>query len=356
MNRGRTGARAGGGLATCHPMAMASTSSAGTALLLVNLGTPDAPTAAAVRRYLAEFLSDRRVVQLPRVLWWPLLYGLVLPLRSARVARKYAEAWLPGGSPLAVHTAELAEAVQARMPGVPVAHAMRYGSPAFADVLNQLHAGGATKVLVLPLYPQYSTTTTASVGDVVELARAAGHRDGAVPACTIGMVAEYHLDARWVQAVADSIRAHWNAHGRGERLLLSFHGIPQRLVDAGDPYEAQCRASAAAIADALGLAKDDWMPCFQSRFGRERWLQPYTSDTLEALAKAGIARVDVVCPGFAVDCLETLEEIAIENAELFREAGGEALRYIPCLNATPAHADALAGIASDALAPGGHPT
>ena len=321
--------------------------SAGTALLLVNLGTPDAPTAAAVRRYLAEFLSDHRVVQLPRILWWPLLHGLVLPLRSARVARKYAEAWLPGGSPLAVHTAGLADAVQARMPGVRVAHAMRYGSPAFGDVLARLRAGGASKVLELPLYPQYSTTTPASVGDVVELARA-GEGTAA-----IGMVADYHLDPRWVAAVAQSIRDHWGAHGRGDRLLMSFHGIPQRLVDAGDPYAAQCRASAEAIAHALGLGEDAWMLAFQSRFGRERWLQPYTSDTLQALAKDGVGQVDVVCPGFAVDCLETLEEIAIENAALFREAGGQALRYIPCLNATAAHADALAGIASDALA--GHP-
>ena len=328
---------------------MAAPSPAGTALLLVNLGTPDAPTPAAVRRYLAEFLSDRRVVQLPRVLWWPLLHGLVLPLRSARVARKYAEAWLPGGSPLAVHTAALAAAVQARMPGVRVAHAMRYGSPAFGAVLESLRRQGATRVLVLPLYPQYSTTTTASVGDVVEAARVAADPAGA-PAATIGMVADYHLDPRWVGAVATSIRECWQAHGRGERLLLSFHGIPQRLVDAGDPYEAQCRASAAAIARALGLGDDDWLLAFQSRFGRERWLQPYTSDTLQALAKAGVARVDVACPGFAVDCLETLEEIAIENAALFREAGGGALRYIPCLNATPAHADAIAAIAGDALA------
>lgn len=327
-------------------MGMAPPPPSGTALLLVNLGTPDAPTAAAVRRYLAEFLSDRRVVQLPRILWWPLLHGLVLPLRSARVARKYAEAWLPGGSPLAVHTAGLAAAVQARMPGIRVAHAMRYGSPAFADVLAGLRADGATRVLVLPLYPQYSTTTTASVGDVVELARvrAAGSGDA-----TIGMVADYHLDPRWVAAVARSIRDHWDAHGRGDRLLMSFHGIPQRLVDAGDPYEAQCRASAAAIAAALGLDGGDWMLAFQSRFGRERWLQPYTSDTLQALAQGGVGQVDVVCPGFAVDCLETLEEIAIENADLFRASGGQALRYIPCLNATAAHAEALAGIATDAL-------
>lgn len=322
-------------------MQMSDTPSADTAVLLVNLGTPSAPTPGAIRRYLAEFLSDRRVVQLPRVLWWPLLHGLVLPLRSARVARKYAQVWMPGGSPLAVHTEALAEAVQARLPGLRVAFAMRYGTPAFADVLAGLRAEGVGRVLVLPLYPQYSTTTTASVGDLVEAARAGGS--------AIGMVADYHLDPRWVAAVAGSIRAHWARQGRVDRLLFSFHGIPERLVAAGDPYAVQCEASAAAIAEALELAADDWMLTYQSRFGRERWLQPYTSDMLRALAGQGVARVDVVCPGFAVDCLETLEEIAVENAEVFREAGGAELRYIPCLNASAAHAHALAGIAADAL-------
>ena len=321
---------------------MAATPPADTALLLVNLGTPGAPTAAAVRRYLAEFLSDRRVVQLPRLLWWPLLHGLVLPLRSARVARKYAQVWLPGGSPLAVHTAALAREVQARLPGVRVAHAMRYGTPAFAAVLTRLRDAGATRILVLPLYPQYSTTTTASVGDLVEVARKRG--------ADIGMVADYHLDPRWVDAVAGSIRAHRQATGDRAHLVLSFHGIPARLAAAGDPYPVQCAASAAAIASALRLRVGEWTLAYQSRFGRERWLEPYTSDVLASLARRGTAVVDVACPGFAVDCLETLEEIAVENAATFRAAGGQALRYVPCLNAAPAHADALAGIARDALA------
>ena len=327
-------------------MGMPAIDTADTAVLLVNLGTPSAPTPGAVRRYLAEFLSDRRVVQLPRLLWWPLLYGVVLPLRAGRVARKYAQAWLPGGSPLAVHTAALAEAVQARLPGLRVDYAMRYGTPAFADVLARLRAGGAARVLVLPLYPQYSTTTTASVGDLVEAEQVASARTGGT---AIGMVADYHIDPRWVAAVAGSIRAHWQAHGRGDRLLFSFHGIPERLVVAGDPYAAQCQASAAAIAEALDLPATGWQLTYQSRFGRERWLQPYTSDVLRALAREGAGQVDVVCPGFAVDCLETLEEIAVENAALFREAGGASLRYIPCLNATQAHAHAIAGIAADAL-------
>lgn len=306
------------------------------ALVLVNLGTPAAPTAAAVRRYLAQFLHDHRVVQLTRWLWCPLLHFIILPLRSPKVAHKYAQVWMPGGSPLAVHTAALAEAVAARLPDHRVVHAMRYGEPSVASVLAGLRADGVRRVRVLPLYPQYSTTTTASVADAV--AAAAG-------GLQIELLQDYHADAGWAAAVAGSIRAHWDAHGRGERLLLSFHGIPQRLVDGGDPYADQCEASTRAIAGALGLPREELLLTFQSRFGRERWLQPYTQPTLEALARDGVRRVDVVCPGFAVDCLETLEEISVENDAAFRAAGGEALRYIPCLNASAAHADALAALA-----------
>ncbi|WP_407353251.1 ferrochelatase [Luteimonas sp. R10] len=328
--------------ASVHPSRADAAAAAGPAeaVLLVNLGTPAAPTAAAVRRYLAEFLSDRRVVSLPRWLWWPLLHGVVLPLRAPRVARLYADIWMEDGSPLAVHTARLAQAVQRRLPELRVAHAMRYGEPALAAALRALRDAGARRILVLPLYPQYSTTTTASVADV------AGRVDGV----DVRVVPDYHDDAGWVSAVADSVRAHWNAHGRGERLLFSFHGIPQRLVDAGDPYQAQSCASVAAIAAALGLCEKDWLLTFQSRFGREPWLQPYTDQALRALADAGVKRVDVVCPGFAVDCLETLEEIAQQNAELFRAHGGEALRYVPCLNDAPEHAEALAALARRTLA------
>lgn len=306
------------------------------ALVLVNLGTPAAPTAPAVRRYLAQFLHDHRVVQLTRWLWCPLLHFIILPLRSPKVARKYAQIWMAGGSPLAVHTAALADAVGARLPGWRVAHAMRYGEPSVASVFDGLRAAGVRRVRVLPLYPQYSTTTTASVADAVAAA-AAGLQ--------VEVLHDYHVDAGWAAAVAGSIRAHWDAHGRGERVLLSFHGIPRRLVDGGDPYADQCEASARAIAVALGIPRDGLLLTFQSRFGRERWLEPYTQPTLEALARAGVRRVDVVCPGFAVDCLETLEEISVENADAFRAAGGEALRYIPCLNAGAAHADALAALA-----------
>ena len=306
------------------------------ALVLVNLGTPAAPTPSAVRRYLSQFLHDHRVVQLTRWLWCPLLHFVILPLRSPKVARKYAQIWMPGGSPLAVHTAALAEAVARRLPGWRVAHAMRYGQPSVQAVFDGLHAEGVRKIRVLPLYPQYSTTTTASVADAVA---------AAANGLQVEVLRDYHVDAGWAAAVAASIRAHWDAEGRGERVLLSFHGIPRRLVDGGDPYAAQCEASTRAIAQALGVPREDLLLTFQSRFGRERWLEPYTQPTLEALAREGVRRVDVACPGFAVDCLETLEEIAVENAVAFRGAGGEALRYIPCLNAEPAHADALAALA-----------
>lgn len=306
------------------------------ALVLVNLGTPAAPTPSAVRRYLSQFLHDHRVVQLTRWLWCPLLHFVILPLRSPKVARKYAQIWMPGGSPLAVHTAALADAVARRLPGWRVAHAMRYGQPSVQAVFDGLRAEGVRKIRVLPLYPQYSTTTTASVADAVA---------AAANGLQVEVLRDYHVDAGWAAAVAASIRAHWDAEGRGERLLLSFHGIPRRLVDGGDPYAAQCEASTRAIAQALGVPREDLLLTFQSRFGRERWLEPYTQPTLEALAREGVRRVDVACPGFAVDCLETLEEIAVENAVAFRGAGGEALRYIPCLNAEPAHADALAALA-----------
>ena len=312
--------------------------SAATAVVVVNLGTPEAPTAPAVRRYLAEFLSDRRVVSLPPLLWQPLLRGVILPLRAPKVAPKYASVWLEGGSPLAVYTRQLAAAMQQELPDLQVLDAMRYGEPSLARLLQRLRDEGLQRVLVLPLYPQYSTTTTASVGDVV--ARADG--------LALRMVDEYHLDDGWVAAVAQSVRDHRAANGAGEHLLFSFHGLPQRVADAGDPYPRQCEASARAIAAALGLPDDAWTLAYQSRFGRERWLEPATDTTLEALAARGIRTVDVIAPGFAADCLETLEEVSIMLAEQFAERGGT-LRYIPCLNDSPAHARALAAVARRAL-------
>ncbi len=309
------------------------------AVLMVNLGTPDAPTPAAVRRYLAEFLHDHRVVDLSRWLWCPILHGAILPLRSPRVARNYAKVWIAGrGSPLRVHSQDLADALQARLPGMRVRMAMRYGNPHLRDVLRGLRDEGLQKVLVLPLYPQYSATTTASVFDAL-----AGELTRWNDLPEMRVVRDYHRDEGWLAALAAKIRA-LRSDAPGERLLLSFHGIPERYVRNGDPYPRECEASAAALAQRLGLAADQWQLSYQSRFGREPWLGPATCDVLRDWARQGIARVDVACPGFAVDCLETLEEIAMENADVFVRNGGKALRYLPALNADAAHADALAAL------------
>jgi ferrochelatase len=324
---------------TAGDNAPTSRGTATTALVLVNLGTPDAPTAGAVRRYLREFLSDRRVVDLPRWLWGPLLNLVILPLRSSRVAKKYASVWMRDGSPLAVYTRRLAEAVQRECPQLRVVSAMRYGTPPLLETLQQLHAQGVRRALVLPLYPQYSTTTTASVGDVL----------AEVPELQTQLIDDYHLDAGWVAAVAESIRTFRAEYGNAAHLLFSFHGLPQRLADHGDPYPKQCEAGARAIASALGLRDEAWTLAYQSRFGREKWLEPATADTLTALAARDIRSFDVVAPGFAVDCLETLEEVAQMLKADFKARGGE-LRYIPCLNDSAAHARALAVIARSALA------
>jgi ferrochelatase len=311
-----------------------------TALLLVNLGTPDAPTAGAVRRYLGEFLHDYRVVDTTRWLWCPILHGVILPLRSAKVAEKYASIWTAKGSPLRALSAELADALQAQLPEFEVRLAMRYGAPAVSSVLRELHDKGMQRLLVLPLYPQYSATTVASVHDAVMAELSSWRR---MP--ELRLINDYHLDEGWLDALASSVENHWDLHGRGEKLLISFHGIPQRYGEAGDPYENQCATGARALAQRLNLSEDHWLMTFQSRFGREPWLLPYTDRRLEVLAQQGVKTVDMICPGFAVDCLETLEENAVTNAELFKAAGGEELRYIPALNATPGHVAALAALA-----------
>jgi ferrochelatase len=317
-------------------------------LLLVNLGTPAAPTPRAIRAYLAQFLHDRRVVEITRWLWCPILHFFVLPLRAPKLAKKYAAIWLPGGSPLLVHSRALAEAVQAQLPEAEVRLAMRYGEPSIDTQLREALLRGSEHVAVLPLYPQYSASTTATVHDAVGAQLSLRRRRPG-----LSMLADYHLDAGWLDALADSVRAHWAAKGRGAKLLLSFHGLPKAQDEAGDPYARQCQASARALATRLGLGEEEWMLTFQSRFGRAQWLQPYTDVSLRALAAAGVRQVDVLCPGFAVDCLETLEEIAVENAAAFRAAGGEALNYIPALNAGAAHARALAAIARRELLPAG---
>ena len=316
------------------------------AVVVTNLGTPDAPTAKAVRRYLAEFLHDHRVIQLSRWIWCPLLHFVILPLRGPKAARKYASVWLPEGSPLAVYTQRLAAAMQARLPAWRVVPAMRYGQPALQDELHRLREAGFQRVVVLPLYPQYSTTTTASIRDVVDRALESGREADAM---TVTMIDDYSVDAGWVAAVADSIRNWRQQHGSGQHLLFSCHGLPQRIADGGDPYPQRCEASVGAITAALGLGAGEWSLTYQSRFGKERWLQPSTDTTLQQLGERGMRQVDVVCPGFAVDCLETLEEVAMQFAEGFAEHGGE-LRYIPCLNDSPAHAEALAALAQRAEA------
>lgn len=314
------------------------------ALLLLNLGTPDAPNASALRRYLAEFLSDPRVIDLPRAVWLPVLYGAILPLRAGRSAAAYRRIWTPEGSPLRVESERLTAAVQdeltARAAPITVKLAMRYGSPSIPSVLRELRGQGLRHVLVLPLYPQFSATSTATALDAV-LAELRTWRW----APELRTIADYHAEPAWLDAVAGSVRRHWRQRERGQRLLFSFHGIPQRYVDAGDPYFKHCQASAHGIAQRLQLGETEWQICFQSRVGRERWLQPYTAELLKALPAQGVTRADVVCPGFAVDCLETLEEIAMQASEAFVEAGGERLSYIPALNSDSAHVTMLTELA-----------
>lgn len=312
-----------------------------TGVLVVNLGTPAAPTTGAVRRYLREFLSDPRMVEVPRWLWWPLLNLVILPLRSPRSARAYAKIWTAQGSPLLLHSQALAQALrtalESALPGrTAVELAMCYGEPAIPAALARLRAAGMRRLLILPLYPQYSATTTASVFDRVS---AALSRWRLLPG--LRFISHYYDEPAYVAALADSVRAHWEAHGRGNHLLLSFHGIPQAYCDDGDVYRCHVLGTARRLREALGLSEADCSLAFQSRVGRQRWLQPYTEPRVRELAAAGVRQLDVICPGFAVDCLETLEEIAVENAHAFQAAGGAALRYIPALNASAAHVQLL---------------
>jgi len=318
-------------------------------VLLANLGTPDAATPAALRRYLAEFLSDPRVVEIPKALWWPILHGVILRTRPAQSAKKYASIWLPEGSPLAVWTDRQAKLLQGylgeRGCQVLVKPAMRYGNPSIALALDAFQAAGVRRVLVLPAYPQYSGATTASTFDAVSNW---AQRTRWVP--EFRFVHQYHDDSAHIAALAASVRAHWQREGRGEMLLMSFHGMPERTLKLGDPYHCQCQKTARLLADELRLAPTDWRISFQSRFGRAKWLGPATDATLKQLAAGGTKRIDVVCPGFAADCLETLEEIAQEGRETFLHAGGQAYHYIPCLNDSPVGMAALAELARRHLA------
>ncbi len=313
-------------------------------VLVCNLGTPEAPTTGAVRRYLAEFLADPRVVERPRWLWLPLLHGIILNLRPRRSAHAYRQIWTDAGSPLMLHsTAQrdgLATRLAARVPGgCVVALGMRYGQPSIVSALRELAQAKARRLLVLPLYPQYSASSTASVLDAVyrELQRWRRMPE-------LRTINDYHAEPDYVAALAASVREHWATQGRGECLLMSFHGLPRAYALAGDPYHDQCRTTGKLLAEALGLAPEEWRLSFQSRFGPEAWLEPYTDRTLAALARDGVRTVDVLCPGFAADCLETLEEIAMQNSARFVGLGGSALRYIPALNARGDHLDMLAGL------------
>ncbi|MEY4560989.1 MAG: hypothetical protein RLZZ618_266 [Pseudomonadota bacterium] len=302
-----------------------------TAILLCNLGTPDAATAPAVRRYLAEFLSDPRVVEIPKFIWWFILNLAILPFRSRRSAEKYATVWLPEGPPLSVWTDRQAKLLAGylgqRGHRVAVRFAMRYGSPAIGQVLSELKAAGAQRILVMPMYPQYCAATTGSVSDAVG---AWARSVRSLP--EFRFVNRYHNDPRYINALAKRIEDHFMTHGRPDKLVMSFHGMPKRTKTLGDPYADECQETARLLAARLSLKPDAWQLTFQSRLGRAEWLQPYTEPTLIALAKAGVKRVDVICPGFTVDNLETLEEINLEGREAFLNAGGAEFHHIPCLN------------------------
>lgn len=310
-----------------------------TGILLVNLGTPDAPTTTAVRRFLKQFLSDPRVVEYPRLLWWLILNGVILRIRPSRSAAAYREIWTDDGSPLLLHSRALADGVRAKLAGRADCHVelgMTYGEPSIASAIDKLQAASARRLLVLPLYPQYSGTTTASVFDAVS-SKMQGMRW--IPEARF--INQYHDEAGYIRALASSIREYWQEQGRGDHLLLSFHGVPRYTLDGGDPYHCHCQKTGRLVAEALELGEDDWTLSFQSRVGREEWLQPYTDATVTELGKKGIGRLDVACPGFAADCLETLEEIAMQNADFFTAAGGKSLHYIPALNARDDHVQFL---------------
>ncbi len=296
-------------------------------VLLANLGTPEAPTPAAVKRYLRQFLSDKRVVDAPRLKWWLILRAIVLPLRSPRVAKLYQSVWTDGGSPLMVYSRSQQQKLQALLPDTPVALGMSYGAPSIQSAVDALLSQGVNHIVVLSLYPQYSCSTVAAVWD--ELARVLAKTRN-VPA--VSFIRDYAQHPDYIAALADSVRRSFAEHGEPDLLLLSYHGIPQRYADEGDDYPQRCRDTTRSLVSALGLPPEKVMMTFQSRFGKEPWLTPYTDETMKMLGEKGVKHIQVMCPGFAADCLETLEEIAIQNREIFEHAGGEKYEYIPALN------------------------
>lgn len=320
-----------------------------TGVLLVNLGTPESPTAAALRPYLRQFLSDPRVVEIPRPIWWLILNGIILTVRPRKSAQKYATVWTSEGSPLKVHTERQTKLLKGYlgMQGhgeLMIDYAMRYGAPSIPDALERMRAAGCARILVIPAYPQYAASTTASVMD--EVARCMlGWRN--LP--EIRFVRDFAAHAGYINALANSVREHWVRNGEPEKLVMSFHGVPRFSLDKGDPYHCECQKTGRLLAEALGLTKDRYLVTFQSRFGKAEWLQPYTQPSLEAMAAKGVRSVDIICPGFVADCLETLEEIAIECREAFLQHGGKRFSFIPCLNERDDWIRSLAQIATEHL-------
>lgn len=314
-------------------------------VLMVNLGTPDAPTAPALRRYLRQFLSDPRVVEIPRPIWWPILNGIVLNTRPKKSAAKYASIWTEEGSPLKVHTQRQAKLLKGWLgekggQAPAVEYAMRYGSPSIADGLDGLKAMGCDRILLLPMYPQYAASTTATACDA-----AFAHLRQMRNQPAIRTVRHYHDDPGYIRALAANVQNYWQEHGRPEVLVMSFHGLPRYTLDKGDPYHCECQKTGRLLAEALGLDASRYRITFQSRFGRGEWLKPYTDKTLAELARQGVQHVHTVCPGFTADCLETLEEIAQEGKQTFLAAGGKSYGYIPALNESPLWIEALGHIA-----------
>ena len=309
-----------------------------TGVLLANLGSPVAPTTSAVRQFLKEFLWDPRVVNIPRPVWWLVLHAIVLPFRPARSAKAYQKIWSDKGSPLIYLTRQLSEKLADKLnsKGVITTYSMRYGEPSIANQLGLFRQQGVDNVIVLPLYPQYSSTTTASIyDDVIKEFNQWRH----LP--SFQFISDYHQHDSYIAAIAATVKSAWQEHGKNELLLMSFHGLPELLTKLGDPYYYQCQKTANLIAEKLGLNEKQWLLVFQSRFGKAEWLKPYCADTLEKLPGQGIKTIDVICPGFAVDCLETLEEMAMENRSVFIEAGGIEYRYIPALNDSETHVNAI---------------
>ncbi len=324
-------------------------------VLLINLGTPEAPTPRAVRTYLKQFLSDPRVVEIPRLLWWPILNGIILNTRPKKSAAKYASIWTDKGSPLRFHTEQQARLLKGylgeRGIQADVAWAMRYGDPDVGRILTELKNRQVRRILVVPMYPQYAASTTATALDMVFNWFQQSRNQP-----ELRTIRNFHDHPGYLNALEDTVRRHWRAHGlpdAGTRLVMSFHGLPRRSLDLGDPYFCECQKTGRLLAERLKLDPEQYRVCFQSRFGKAQWLQPYTAPTLEALAREGVRRVDVICPGFVADCLETLEEIALEGKQDFLQAGGQEYHYIPALNENPVWIHALADLVETHL--GGWP-